>query len=77
MYSSKDDILIDTSILSADIFECVDGVLYDVVKLIAGDPLVKISKIQLINSVRKLLNTPDVFAFLCFDSEETDVFKLE
>ncbi|CAF4152838.1 unnamed protein product, partial [Rotaria magnacalcarata] len=60
-----------------DIFELVDRKFYDVVKSVAGESLVKILKMQLINSAGKLLNTPDVFAFLNFDSEETDAIKLE
>ncbi|CAF4993234.1 unnamed protein product, partial [Rotaria sp. Silwood1] len=43
----------------------------------AGDSLAKILKIQLINSVGKLLNTPDIFAFFQYDSEETDAIKRE
>ncbi|CAF3348463.1 unnamed protein product [Rotaria sp. Silwood2] len=77
MYSSNDDALLDISILPKDIFERVDCEFYDAVKSVAGDSLVKILKMQLINSAGKLLNTPDVFAFLNFDSEETGALKLE
>ncbi|CAF2146013.1 unnamed protein product [Rotaria magnacalcarata] len=77
MYSSNDDAFLDISVLPKDIFELVDRKFYDVVKSVAGESLVKILKMQLINSAGKLLNTPDVFAFLNFDSEETDAIKLE
>ncbi|CAF3366859.1 unnamed protein product [Rotaria socialis] len=77
MNSSNNDALLDISVLPKDIFERVDREFYDAVKSVVGDSLVKILKIQLINSAGKLLNTPDLFAFLNFDSEETDAIKLE
>ena len=77
MCHRTEDILLDVTVLPKDIFERIDHKFYDVVKSIAGDSLAKILKIQLINSVGKLLNTPDVFAFFQYDSEETDTIKVE
>ncbi|CAF4969690.1 unnamed protein product, partial [Rotaria sp. Silwood1] len=77
MCSRNEDILLDITVLPKDIFERVDHKFYDVVKSVAGDSLAKILKIQLINSVGKLLNTPDIFAFFQYDSEETDAIKRE
>ncbi|CAF0995805.1 unnamed protein product [Rotaria sordida] len=77
MCSRNEDILLDITVLPKDIFERVGHKFYDVVKSVAGDSLAKILKIQLINSVGKLLNTPDIFAFFQYDSEETDAIKLE
>ncbi|CAF3778378.1 unnamed protein product [Rotaria sp. Silwood1] len=77
MCSRNEDILLDITVLPKDIFERVDHKFYDVVKSVAGDSLAEILKIQSINSVGKLLNTPDAFAFFQYDSEETDAIKLE
>ena len=77
MCHRNEDILLDVTVVPKDIFERVDHKFYDVVKSVAGDSLAKILKIQLINSVGKLLNTPDVFAIFQYDSEETDTIKLE
>ena len=59
------------------IFTCIDDKLFSVVKVLAGDSVLNILRIQLINSARKLLNTPDVFAFFRIESEETDRVKAE
>ncbi|CAF1459087.1 unnamed protein product [Adineta ricciae] len=77
MCSLSDNMSVDISILPDDIFELVDYRFYDFIQSTAGDSLAKILKIQLINSVTKLLNTPDVFAFFQYDIKETDVIKLE
>ncbi|CAF4468884.1 unnamed protein product, partial [Rotaria sp. Silwood2] len=71
------DCLIDVSVLPKDIFSRINHEFYDVVKFVAGDLAVKILRIQMINSAGKLLNTPDVFAFLRIDSEEIDAIKIE
>ena len=73
----NEDIFIDTSILPDDIFMRVDNDFFSIVKLVAGDTILKILQIQLINSTRKLLNTSDVFAFFQIESEETDTIKNE
>ena len=62
-------------VLPNDIFTRIDDGFFSVVKLVAGDSLYQILRIQLINSARKLLNTADVFAFFQIDSEETDIIK--
>lgn len=53
------------------------AIFFSIVKVIAGDAVVDILRIQLINSARKLLHTPDIFAFFRIDSEETDELKAE
>ncbi|CAF1243805.1 unnamed protein product [Rotaria sordida] len=71
----KDYSLIDTSVLPNDIFTRIDDGFFSIVKVLAGDSVFNILRIQLINSERKLLNTPDVFAFFQIESEETDTIK--
>ncbi|CAF2007754.1 unnamed protein product [Rotaria magnacalcarata] len=73
----NDNTLMDISILPHDIFTRVDDDFFSIVKLCAGDCIVKILRIQLINSSRKLLNTVDFFAFIQIESEETDAIKFE
>ncbi|CAF4986618.1 unnamed protein product, partial [Rotaria sp. Silwood1] len=73
----KDSSLIDTSVLPNDIFTRVDDDFFSIVKALAGDSVFNILRIQLINSARKLLSTPDVFAFFQIESEETDKIKAE
>ncbi|CAF4368048.1 unnamed protein product [Rotaria sordida] len=73
----KDYSLIDTSVLSNDVFTRIDDDFFSIVKVLAGDSVFNILRIQLINSARKLLNTPDVFAFFQIESEETDTIKAE
>ena len=67
----------DVFTLPDDIFSCIDDKFHFVVKLLAGDSLLNILRIQLINSARKLLNTHDVFAIFQIESEATDVLKAE
>ncbi|CAF1481283.1 unnamed protein product [Rotaria sp. Silwood1] len=73
----KDSSLIDTSVLPNDIFTRVDDDFFSIVKALAGDSVFNILRIHLINSARKLLSTPDVFAFFQIESEETDKIKAE
>ncbi|CAF3482129.1 unnamed protein product [Rotaria sp. Silwood2] len=73
----KESSLIDTSVLPSDIFTRVDNDFYSIVKVLAGDSVFNILRIQLINSARKLLCSPDVFAFFQLESEETDKIKAE
>lgn len=68
---------IDISVLPDDIFTRVDADFYSIVKLVAGDAVVDILRIQLINSARKLLHTTDIYAFFRINSEETDKMKAE
>jgi hypothetical protein len=55
--------LIDILDLPNDIFTRADDEFYSTVKLLADKSLLNILQIQLINSARKLLNTPGVFEF--------------
>ncbi|CAF3314637.1 unnamed protein product [Rotaria sp. Silwood2] len=73
----NDNSLIDTSILPNDIFTRIDDDFFSIVKILAGDSVVNILRIQLINSARKLFNTSDVFAFFQIESEQTDAIKAE
>ena len=75
--SCDDGALLDVFTLPDDIFARVDEDFYSVVKLLEGDSLLNILRIQLINSARKLLNTANVFAFFQIESEDTDAIKAE
>jgi hypothetical protein len=72
-----DNSLVAVSLLPYDIFIRIDESFSSVVQLLAGDSVCKILRLQLINAARKLLNTPDVFAFFHIESEETDSIKIE
>ncbi|CAF3517275.1 unnamed protein product [Rotaria sp. Silwood2] len=74
---NDDNLTFGMSLLPDDIFTRVENDFFSIVKIIAGDCVVKILKIQLINSARKLLNIPDIFAFFQIDSKETDALKVE
>ncbi|CAM4923863.1 unnamed protein product [Rotaria socialis] len=76
-FHNFDKLKFGMSLLPDDIFMRVDNNFFSVVKTIAGDSVVKILKIQLINSARKLLCIPYVFEFLRIDSEEVGAIKLE
>ena len=76
--SSQDgDVFIDTFDLPDDIFTRMNDDFYSIVKLLSGDCLSNILRIQLINSATKLLNTTDIFAFFQVESTETDAMKAE
>jgi len=70
-----DDLLINKFDLPDDIFTRIDDEFYSFVKLVAGDCIFNILRIQLINSATKLLNTADVFGFFQVESTETDDLK--
>lgn len=72
---SNDSSSISSLFLPDDIFTRIDDDFFSVVKLVVGDSLHQILKIQMINSARKLLNTADAFAFFQIESEETDAIK--
>ena len=75
--SYDDGALMDVVTLLDDIFARVDEEFYSVLKLLAGDSLLNILRIQLINSARKLLKTADVFAFFHIELEDTGPLKAE
>ena len=75
--SYDDGALMEVVTLLDDIFARVDEDFYSVLKLLAGDSLLNILRIQLINSARKLLKTADVFAFFHIESEDTGALKAE
>jgi hypothetical protein len=74
---NHDNSFVDTSAVPDDVFTRIDNDFYSVVKLLAGVVVSNILQIQMINSARKLLNIPDVFAFFQVESEETDAIKAE
>lgn len=76
-FHNFDKLKLGMPLLPDNIFMLMDNNFFSVVKTIAGDSVVKILKIQSINSARKLLCTPDVFQFLHIESKETDSIKLE
>lgn len=74
---NSDQFKLGMSLLPEDIFLRVENNFFSVVKTIAGESVVKILKVQSINSARKLLSTPNVFGFLSIESAEIDAIKLE
>jgi hypothetical protein len=65
----------DTASLPEDILNLIDDDFFRAIESLVGDHVVEILQIQLINSARKLLNTPDVFLFFQIESEQTDRIK--
>ena len=73
------NIIIDTSIISADVLTYTSEKFYDLVRSLCGDTAVELLKILCIRSVQSLLmtNTKDIFSVLNLDCVQLDDIKKE
>ncbi|CAF3429497.1 unnamed protein product [Rotaria socialis] len=67
--------LIDTSILPSDIMSLRDVKFFDFVRKEAGDAAVDLFEMQIINCVKSLLMTAEVYCIMNLKSKALDCFK--